>query len=460
MQAPQEVRELKKAALNAATAPPMVVEELPLELIKPNPYQVRKSYKNIKELAKSIDKRGLQNPISVIKLGDEYVIVSGHRRFQAFRSLHRKTIPAIIRRESTPADLAIDIAIENMQREDLTPIEVGETLMQLIYSIPSVQNNPSRALTLINQIKLVDKRGAVGVDFTGKYGFKAEDVPAAVKLLEIVGISANTAVSYIRILQLPEDIQEKVIQTNKGQTCSIPEGKLSVKTAYELTRITDPEMQRDLCEKILNEKLKYVDVKFMVDEIVENNGAVANRNLGAGTAARRVEDDAGTAELTEKLFRLSSTVWNFRVKLPLVCRRLDKVLWVASLNKMKKACLEMVHNINNLLREDMKLEGWLELVNADLEVRLTPASRPGENLRFSLPKELSEMLNLQAGDKLILKVEGIVRLVPEALDENKDPDRAFRPLGLNRLTKTIGDGEQIEQEHIDELEILERQEAS
>lgn len=448
----QETRDLKKAALNAATAPPMVIEEIPLELIKPNPYQVRKKYRNIKELAQSIATRGLQNPISVIRVGEEYVIVSGHRRFQAFRSLHRKTIPAIVRRQSTPADLSIDIAIENLQRDDLTPIEVGETLIQLLYSIPTVQNNPSRATTLINQIRLVEKRGEIGTDFTGKRGFKADDVPAASHLLDIVGISANTAVSYIRILQLPEDIQERAIQTNKGQTCSIPEGKLSVKTAYELTRITDPGMQKDLCDKILAEKLKYVDVKFMVDEIVENNGAVANRNLNGGTAARRTEDDAGTAELTEKLFRLSSTVWNFRAKLPIVCRRLDKVLWVASLNKMKKACLEMVHNINNLLREDMKLEGWLELVNADLEIRLTPSSRPGENLRYSLPKEMSEMLNLRAGDKLILKVEGIVRCVPEALDENKDPDRAFRPLGLNQLAKTTGDGEQIELAYIDELE--------
>lgn len=416
----QDLKQLKRSALDAVTAPSMVVEELPLAKLKPNPYQKRKRYGDIESLADSISTRGLQNPISVIRIDETLIIVSGHRRVAAFRYLRRKSIPGIIRKESTWDDLAIDIAVENLQRKDLTPLEVGETLLQMLYTIPSVQKSPSRVLTLINQIKLYNRREVIGTDFTGELGFQDADLFKAMKFLKLVGISANTATSYIRILQLPEEICEKVVSTNK-LTNSVPDGMLTVKTAYELTRVTDPELQRDLCNKIVDEKLKYVDVKYMVDSVIESGGAVANRNMGMGTAARRVDDDGGAAELTEKLHDLSSTVWNFRAKLPLVCRRLDKVLWVAALNRMKRSCLEMVHAINNLLREDLRLEDWLELVNADLEVQLTPPGKPGEKLRFSFPREKAELLELAPGDKLLIRIEGVVKYsVPQPAYQGAD----------------------------------------
>lgn len=402
-------QELKKQALDSTTAPFMIVQEIPLSLIRNNPYQMRKKYGDIKSLADSIAVRGLQNPISVIRVEEHYIIVSGHRRVRAYRELHRKSIPCIIRRESKPEDLATDIAVENLQRADLTPVEKADTLLQLIYTIASVQNNPSRATTLINQVKLFERREGIGTDFLGKYGFKEDDLFRVMKLMKLVGMSCNTATQYVRIFDLPEDIQEVIVNGDDGHTCSIPEGKISVKTAYELTRIKDPEIQRQLFNKVINERLKYIQLKFVVDEIIENNSSVANRNLNKGTAARRIEDDAGASKLTEDLFKLSSTVWNFRRKLPLICRRLDKVLWVAALNKMKKASLEMVLAINNLLREDMKLEDWLEYVNADFEINLKAPSREGEKLRFSFPRDVAEILGLDAGDKLLVRIEGVVR---------------------------------------------------
>ncbi len=141
----------------------METQDINLKDLKPNPFQKRKAYGDISSLAESIAQRGLQNPICVIKVkGNGYVIVSGHRRFEAFRYLKRKTIPAYIRKESNENDLVKDIAIENLQRKDLTPIELAETLLQLIYTIETVRKEPSRAMTLLNQIKLYESRGGSG----------------------------------------------------------------------------------------------------------------------------------------------------------------------------------------------------------------------------------------------------------------------------------------------------------
>ena len=391
----------------------MNITEIPISQIVDNPHQKRKYYGDIKSLADSISERGLQNPISVIKIKDDgYVVVSGHRRLRAFKNLHRKSIPAIIRKESTQEDLAKDIAIENLQREDLRPDEKGETILQLFYTLPHVKKDKLRALTIINQVKLYDDREHIGKDFNSKLGFEDADLFNARKLLKLVGVSPNTATQYIRITHLPKSIRDNVVFGDTGSTRALPKGSISVKMAYELTRVKDRNVQNDLFKKITKDGVKYIEAKFMVDEIIASNPMIGNRNGGKGTAGRRVKDDQGTEELTKELFDLSSTVWNFRMKLPTVCKRLDKILWVASLKKMKKACLQMVLNINELLNEDMAIEERIEFVNTDLELQIKPPGRPGEKLRFSFPRDKANLLKIGEGDCLQLDVTGIIRGVP------------------------------------------------
>ena len=345
-----------------------------------------------------------------IKIKDDgYVVVSGHRRLRAFKNLRRKTIPAIIRKETTQEDLAKDIAIENLQREDLRPDEKGETILQLFYTLPSVKKDKLRALTLINQVKLYDAREHIGKDFNSKLGFEDSDLFNARKLLKLVGVKGNAATQYIRITNLPKSIKDNVVFGDVGGTKTLPKGCISVKTAYELTRVTDPTIQKELFEKITTDGVKYIEVKFMVDEIIASNPVIGNRNGGKGTAGRRAKNDQGTEELTKELFDLSSTVWNFRQKLPLVCKRLDKILWVASLKKMKKACLQMILNINELLNEDLATEELIEFVNMDLELQIKPPGRPGEKLRFSFPRDKADLLEIGEGDCLQLDVTGIIR---------------------------------------------------
>ena len=100
------------------------IVELPLDKIKPNPYQPRYVFddKKIIELSDSIKEHGVFQPIVVKQVMDDYVIISGERRYRASVRAGLQTIPAIVRdyEKSKMIELAI---IENLQREDLTPVE-------------------------------------------------------------------------------------------------------------------------------------------------------------------------------------------------------------------------------------------------------------------------------------------------------------------------------------------------
>ena len=80
-----------------------------------------------------------------------------------------------------------------------------------------------------------------------------------------------------------------------------------------------------------------------------------------------------------------------------------------SLDKMKESCLNMVRNINDIFREDLKIEELLEYANADLEVKVK------SGLRFNFPTKIAETLNIKEGDSLLLKIEGIKRSPTESI---------------------------------------------
>ena len=106
--------------------------DLPLERCRPNPSQPRKYFdpELVKDLARSIERHGLIQPITVKrdpKDKNGYLIVAGERRYRAFLSLERDTVPAILTDGNTD-EIAL---IENLQRQDLSPIEEAEALARL-----------------------------------------------------------------------------------------------------------------------------------------------------------------------------------------------------------------------------------------------------------------------------------------------------------------------------------------
>jgi ParB family transcriptional regulator, chromosome partitioning protein len=107
-----------------------VVAALPLAALRPNPIQPRRHFdpEALRELAASIAARGLLQPIIVKRDGDGFVIMAGERRYRAAQLAGLSTVPALVR-DDDPIVVAM---IENLQREDLSPLEEAEGLGALI----------------------------------------------------------------------------------------------------------------------------------------------------------------------------------------------------------------------------------------------------------------------------------------------------------------------------------------
>ncbi|WP_278960377.1 nucleoid occlusion protein [Lactobacillus apis] len=109
------------------------IQDIELTKIVPNSYQPRREFsdESIRELATTLDKEGLLQPIVVREQGEQYEIIAGERRFRAAKQLGWETIPAIVNNmgEAQAASLAL---IENLQRENLNPIDEAQAYNNLM----------------------------------------------------------------------------------------------------------------------------------------------------------------------------------------------------------------------------------------------------------------------------------------------------------------------------------------
>ncbi|WP_297937357.1 DNA-binding protein WhiA [uncultured Campylobacter sp.] len=120
-----------KAELNEGNSD--IVKDIDLDLIVENPYQPRKNFDEtaLRELSESIKRHGLIQPIIVIEKDGEYMLIAGERRFRATKLLGESKIKAIVAdiESQSLRELAL---IENIQREDLNPIELANSYKELI----------------------------------------------------------------------------------------------------------------------------------------------------------------------------------------------------------------------------------------------------------------------------------------------------------------------------------------
>lgn len=111
----------------------MRIQDLPIELVHPNPDQPRKEFEetSLRELASSIERNGLLQPIAVTPRGAGFMIVGGERRWRAHLLLEAETIRAIVEDQS---DEQVDTmaVIENLQRQDITPLEEADAFQRMI----------------------------------------------------------------------------------------------------------------------------------------------------------------------------------------------------------------------------------------------------------------------------------------------------------------------------------------
>ena len=162
-----------KSALKSQT---YEVIDIEMSKISVNPLQPRKEFDQVRllELKDSIIKYGLLNPITVKEIIGGYEIVAGERRFRAFQLAGFDTIPAIITSIASNAEQLEKALIENIQREDLNPLEIAYSYQQLIEEFQYTQE----------------------------------------QLAERVGKERSTVANFIRLLKLPEPVQELVLAKN------------------------------------------------------------------------------------------------------------------------------------------------------------------------------------------------------------------------------------------------------
>lgn len=191
-----------------------VIMKLNPEDIQPNVQQPRHffSEEEMGGLVESVKKHGILQPIIVRPLPHGYMLIAGERRWRAAKQLGLKEIPAIIRHSEGANVLEIAL-IENIQREDLNPIEKAKGFEELI----------------------------------GKFGFTQEQVAKA------MGKDRSSVANYLRLLDLPEEIQNNVSR-----------GTLSMGHARAMLAIQNKETQIMFCERILKEGLSVREVEEIV----------------------------------------------------------------------------------------------------------------------------------------------------------------------------------------------------
>lgn len=191
------------------------IVELDLEAIEINPFQPRTNFneETLNELASSIRELGVIQPITVRKLDfNKYQLVSGERRFRASKLVGLSTIPAYIRIANDQESLEMAL-VENIQRQDLDPIEIALSYQRLIDEIQLTQEQMS----------------------------------------ERVGKKRSTIANYLRLLKL-----DPIIQTG------IRDGFISMGHGRAIINIEDQSAQLDIYEKILSDKLSVRDTEALV----------------------------------------------------------------------------------------------------------------------------------------------------------------------------------------------------
>ena len=191
---------------------------IPVDMIEPNPFQPRMSFDQdaLQELAASIKTFGLIQPITVRKkTADRYQIISGERRFKACRLAGMDMVPAYIRDANDQGMLEMAI-VENIQRENLDPIEVAMSYQRLIEECR------------LTQEQMADR----------------------------VGKKRASVTNYLRLLKLPAKVQH-----------DLKVGLLSVGHAKVLLGVEDQAIQEQLCDRVIKKGLSVRQLEEKIHEL-------------------------------------------------------------------------------------------------------------------------------------------------------------------------------------------------
>ncbi len=224
------------------------IQEIDISKIRPNPENPRKKFDRtaIEELAQTIKQHGLLQPILVQKQGESYVVISGERRLRSLMSLGYPKAPCIVKEFDRKKTLEVSL-IENIQREQLDPIEEASVYKSLI----------------------------------ADYSMTQEDLAAQ------VGKNRVTIANRLRLLALPEHIQ-----------AAIADGRLTEGQARPLLAVKNAELQmklfREITENGLNARAIEARARALSnpkDDKKSAKGKKSDANIRA--VAQKVEEHTG-----------------------------------------------------------------------------------------------------------------------------------------------------------------------
>lgn len=207
----------------------MEITFISLDKIIANPGQPRKNFRDesLEELSGSIKEYGVLQPILLRDDGKSYTIIAGERRFRAAQMAGLDKIPAIVRTMENK-EVALIALVENVQREDLNFLEEARAYKKLMEEFGLTQN----------------------------------------EIAEKMNKKQSTISNKIRLLTLPEDIQEKIL-----------ENKLTERHARALLRLTDEDDRKRVIGRIVNNNLNVKQTEKLIDELQQRKeDALRKRN--------------------------------------------------------------------------------------------------------------------------------------------------------------------------------------
>ncbi len=232
--------------------------DISIDLIDGNPYQPRTHFdeQSLEELAASIKKLGIVQPLTVRETGDgRYQLIAGERRLRAARLADLTTVPAYIRTADDQAMLELAL-VENIQREDLDAIEVAISFQRLIEECRLTQE----------------------------------------QLSDRVGKQRSTIANYLRLLKLPAEIQ-----------LGIRNKHLMMGHARTLVNIENPKIQMDVYYHVINDDLSVRQTEELVRQLQTGKIKDPAKN------ERRKKLNEDFKELSEHLNRIFLTKVNFKI---------------------------------------------------------------------------------------------------------------------------------------------------
>lgn len=228
------------------------VQELSLSDIRPNPYQPRSTFRpeELKALADSIKEQGILQPVLVVKSkGGGYELISGERRLRAAQSLGWRNIPAVVKESATSKEMAEWAIIENVQRDDLNPLEEARAYKRLVDEFQMTQ----------------------------------EDVA------QKVGRERSTVANSLRLLKLPKEVQGL-----------LERGELQMGHARALLALDSAEAQKSIGQKAASEGWSVRAVEKAGQQHADDMG-------GARRKATRRGSNVEMAAIEEKMRRKLGT---------------------------------------------------------------------------------------------------------------------------------------------------------